>query len=526
MCSQSIALLFAGLFLFIASVLCSAETGAVRVLYVNNEIGNDLYDGLASEIAKGTSGKGPFASLQKAFSSVAMSDQICVANTGKPYPGGNLLTKAGGTAECPMVIDGHGAVISGLGIVPAKNWKNLQNDIYETDFWPMSNYLKGYGGINHWIGSPQIWWLDGKPAPNCKSEAELKETPCGFFWNKKIKKLWIHLPDGKTIDKVEVKIPVYGTAIDITRDFVVVKNFHSIFSWNDGFDAHGAGKNIVFKNCIATDNCGQGFSCHDTTSVLYEDCLAERCASSGSCDVNFCTTIYRRCVFVNNTFEVGVYATEHSQHLYESCLILGNMPFEQIWQRDFSKMNFINCVISGAQNNTNGAVLLEKGALFFLQCTFANLPSICKIGCEGSLQMKNCIVIGCKNFIFSISSSDFSPIKFCSDYNVYWNSSGIVFNGNQFNSGNWREFVTVTTNDAHSLWIDPQLDGLLKVELPAFSPLHKMGQLYGAPVRIGAQLPWLVLELYSQTRSQYPLSDGTFQGKPCVVAPSHGKVSK
>lgn len=127
---KSIFLLFTGLFLLITAYpLDAAETHTTRIFYVNNETGNDLHDGLSAECVKEISGKGPFASIKKAFSAVSTSDYISVANTGKPYPGGNSLSRAGGTAERPLVIDGHGAVISGLAVISAKNWKNMQNNL-------------------------------------------------------------------------------------------------------------------------------------------------------------------------------------------------------------------------------------------------------------------------------------------------------------------------------------------------------------------------------------------------------------
>jgi len=497
-----------------ADAACRAETNATRVLYVNNETGSDFFDGLSPEPNKEVPGKGPFASLQKAFSSVVTSDQISVANTGKPYPGGNSLSQAGGTAERPMVIDGHGAVISGLDIIPAKSWKKLQNNICETDFWPKSNYLRGYSGINHWIGSPQIWWLDGQPAFNCKSEEELKENPGGFFWNKKIKKLWIHLPVGKTIDKVEVKIPVHGTAININCNFVVVMNFRSIFSWNDGFDAHGSGKNIVFKNCIATDNCGQGFSCHDWSSVLYEDCLAERCASSGSCDVNQCAAIYRRCVLVNNTFEAGVYATEQTSHIYESCLIVGNQPFEQIWALHQAKMNFFNCVIIGNRDGKPGLMRLQNGTVYFEQCTMADAPFFCRIqdASFGLLSVRNCVLTRFSEPFVTLSEKARGRMQF--ENNVYFDTPGIQVGETVYGERQGNESGPDLDFDRESTWRDPQLAGRLKVEFSGDSFLHKAGKRYGQPSRVGAILPSSVWELYEKTRGEIVSPAGVKRAAP------------
>lgn len=499
---------------FAACVLCfflyagfcfGEDIKAERIFYVNNEIGDDLNDGLAPENIPGKTGSGPFASLQKAFSSISTSDCVNVANTLKPYRGGNWVSTAGGTTERPMVIDGHGAVISGLGPVPADKWKKIRDNIYETDFWPMSNYLKGYRETNCWIGVPQIWWLNGKPGKNCVDEEGLLKTEGGFFWNKALKKLWFHAPRGVSIERLDVQIPVHGTAIDVTRDFVVVKNFRSMFSWNDGFDVHGSAKNVVFRNCIATDNCGQGFSCHGTSSALYEDCLAERCASSGSCDVNDCVSVYRRCVFVNNSFEAGVYAAERSQHIYESCLVAGNMPFEQIWQKGFSGMRFINCLIVGAPGNTNGACALGQGSLFFSRCTFANLPFVCRVGSEGSFMAQNCVISDCREFIFSSPLSAFQSSRMLCEGNIYWRSPGMVLDNRLYGAEEFDEYRRAAKGDARSRWASPLLGGFLGAEpLPGSCLI----QTNGPPA--GAILPQCVKELYLATRNRYPLPDGSF----------------
>ena len=498
------------LILLPAAALRAEDPTARRVFYVDNVLGDDGNDGLAREPVAGMPGKGPFASLQKAFSAVATSVCVSVTGTARPYRGGNWVSAAGGTPERPMVIDGNGAVISGLGPVPAEKWEKIRDNINATDFWPMSNYLKGYRETNCWIGVPQIWWLNGKPGKNCVDEEGLLKTEGGFFWNKALKKLWFHVPRGASIEKLDVQIPVYGTAIDVTRDFVVVKNFRSMFSWNDGFDVHGSAKNVVFRNCVATDNCGQGFSCHGTSSVLYEDCLAERCASSGSCDVNDCVSVYRRCVFANNSFEAGVYAAERSQHIYESCLITGNMPFEQIWQRGFSGMRFMNCLILGAPGNTNGACALGQGSLFFSRCTFADPPFVCRAGQEGSFMAQNCVFLGCREFIFSSPASAFQSSRMICEGNVYWRSPGFYLDNKLYGAEEFEEYRRTAKSDARSRWESPLLGGFLGAEpLPGSCLIQTNGPAAGVP-SAGALLPQCVKDLYLATRNRYPLPDGSF----------------
>ncbi|OGV69389.1 MAG: hypothetical protein A2283_22285 [Lentisphaerae bacterium RIFOXYA12_FULL_48_11] len=497
-------------FIFLSSGV-TAEPDSGRVLYVNNITGNDIFDGLKP--APANDGKtGPFATIGKAFASVCTSDRIEISNTGKPYKGGNTLVAAGGTAEKPLVINGNGALISGLDLIPREKWATARNGIVATDFWPMSNMLKSYEPIQHWIGSPQIWWLDGKPAPNCTSEEQLNSTSGGFYWNKPVRQLWVHLPEGKTLDDVVIQVPVHSTAICINTDFVTVKSLRSMFSWNDGFDTHGRGKNIVFQHCIATDNCGQGFSVHDTNIALYEDCLAERNASSGSCDVNECHSVYRRCVFVNNTFEAGVYANENSQHTFENCLITGNQPFEQVWQRHSSRMNFINCIIAGNPRNPKGLVSLEHGTLYFRECTFADAAFVCQLsGMElGSLSIVRSIMTRCTEPFLAIPVAMTNRVKLVN--NVYFAGAGVKFGDRIFGKPDWAEYQKLSGLDLDSRWEDPQLGGELNINMQSDSSVLAQHRK-NSRMSIGAVLPDSVWELYRKTRGDVATPGGIIKAR-------------
>lgn len=496
---------------FLMSFPCCAENEQ-RVLYVNNLLGNDSFDGLSEKVT-GNGRNGPLATIGKAFDIAQASDCIEIANTGRVYAGGNYLKKAGGTPEKPLVVDGHGAVISGLVIIPHEKWQNVKEDIIETDFCPSSNMLRSDSRYTTWPGAPQIWWMDGKTAPNCTSMDELLKTKGGFYWNKAEKKVLVHLPDGKNKEDVKIELPFYDTAIVIYTDYVVVKNLEAVLLKDDGFDTQGAGKNIVFKNCKSVGICDQGFSCHYTSTVTFEDCVARRCSGSGSCDVNYCTTIYRKCVFAGNTFEFGVYASEYSQHLYESCLIIMNEPFEQIWQRGNSSMIFINCVIIGKKGNSQNILKMQNGKVVFMQCTILDASSLAVIPANstGKLEISNCIVGRMEKPFLSIPGGT-SPGCISLEYNVYFGTPGIDFSGILYKEKNWMEFES-KGRDRFSKWLDPELEGNLKALIPGDSQLRTAGKIYGSARCIGAVLPESVWKLYYDSLDEYETPEGLRKGK-------------
>jgi hypothetical protein len=394
-------------------------------IYVNNLIGNDEFSGLSKTVNGNT---GPVKSIQKAFDIVKTSGKIEIINTGIPYLTGNRISK-GGTPEAPLIIEGNGSEINGLGMVDIQEWKLVEKRIYSRPFWPMSNQLRSNKDYNFWIETPKVWWVNNKPGINCKSKTELEATPGGFWWNKAQQSVWFHLPKGTSFESLEIKMPLdrgfgKGTGININGKIknVIIQNLKVKYAYNDGFSAHGDIENVTFRNCISTDNCGQGFSMHGNTKILVTDSYASRNASSGSCDVNNCEVTYRRCVFRNNSFEAGVYTTETVKATYEDCIISNNQPFEQIWQRGLSMMSFKNSIIEGFDSSKPIATI-DKGSLTFDNCTLINGTSVgTGKSHTPSLFINNCLLIDIKDIShqkasFTIHNSETNTRSFINDNN-------------------------------------------------------------------------------------------------------------
>ena len=151
---------------------CMIFAVSAKTVYVDNVKGKDSNPG-TKEL--------PVASVDKGLTLLKVSDCMEVINTGKPYqrsyPGGTGRTLAvgqGGTLEKPMVINGNGAVVTGLSVIPAEKWKK-EGDFYTLFFYPMSNQYKLNKKANYWLDRTRIWWVDGKAAPNCKSLEELQK---------------------------------------------------------------------------------------------------------------------------------------------------------------------------------------------------------------------------------------------------------------------------------------------------------------------------------------------------------------
>lgn len=481
------------------ALMVSGALAYGATVYVDNVKGSDRNDGSKEK---------PVASIEKGLSLLKKSDSMEVINTGRPYQrpypgkqGRGLHIPHGGTFEQPMVISGNGAVLTGLAVIPADKWKEEAPGIYSLPFWPMSNMYKGYKQQDYWLPGTQIWWVDGKAAPNCKSREELGQTPGGFWWDRAAQAVLFKLPEGKKLEDLKVELPAnYG--FYITGDHTIVKDFYFIHSWNDGFDAAGNPRHGVYKNCIAIDNCGQGFSCHDTSDVYYEDCIAIRCASSGSCDVHWCSTRYHRCIFADNTFEAGIYTTDSTTHLYTDCLVAGNEPFEQLWLNNHSAQVYDNCVIIGKDPGKD-ILRLQNGTAAFRNCTFMNARGVVSMDNRsyGTLVMENCLVLNMKDYVVKLN--DAAPARLFFTGNLYGGAPGLLINGQVFNRDNWEAFLKNNLKD-YSEWL---ADGAKADEKGTDV---KLNNRYKRSSRVGAALPSSVWENYEKIKRVRATPDGVF----------------
>lgn len=461
--------------------------------YVDNVKGNDANDG---------SKEHPVASLEKGLVLLKKSDRLEVApNGGKPYrrPYPGVIGKAlrvtgGGTAESPMVVNGNGAVISGLAAIPADCWTATEDGLWCLPFWPMSNQYRHYDKQDYWLPESRIFFLDGQPAKNCLSRTELQTSPGGFWWSRKERKLFFKPPAGKQPADVSVELPA-NSGFYILDDHTRVENFAVILSWNDGFDTNGRPHNVVYRNCAAVDNCGQAFSCHDAGIVYYEDCVAIRCASSGACDVHHSNSSYVRCVFADNVFEGGVAANDCSAHTYSDCLIVGNRPFEQIWQNQNSRMSFDNCVISG-RADSGDLLFLRNGSASFLQCSLLNARCLNRGMPDnyGSLRIENSLIAGMREALIDVPRGMENRIRLAG--NIYCGNRGFRISGKLLAPGE-----PAGTFDTGSQWIRDVPGGRLNSELG--KSIRTPG-VFGTKRSVGAHLPesvWANCEKYRKART-------------------------
>ena len=185
-----------GILAYFAPIAATAAENAPRdIVYVDNKAGSDDFTGRAPK--PGADKAGPFATIMKAITQCQPGARIEIANTGTDYRETVRVTGLKkSSADAPLLIDGHGAYVSGLVSVPTNQWIHLKDDIYyflnkvgeangKPVYGPMPNSnwlapLKHQGWFTE-KEAPEIFFLNGKPGPNAlKLEASRKEKAGGM----------------------------------------------------------------------------------------------------------------------------------------------------------------------------------------------------------------------------------------------------------------------------------------------------------------------------------------------------------
>ncbi|HOJ39038.1 MAG TPA: right-handed parallel beta-helix repeat-containing protein, partial [bacterium] len=101
-------------------------------IYVDNINGKDAYNGFSQEVAPG--GAGPLASIDKALRLAGPGDTVHLVPTGQPYrQTADFYGVKGGQPGKPLVLDGHGATLTGAEECSPEGWKQWRDDVVMRD---------------------------------------------------------------------------------------------------------------------------------------------------------------------------------------------------------------------------------------------------------------------------------------------------------------------------------------------------------------------------------------------------------
>lgn len=272
----------------IAGVVSGSDIQAATY-YVNNQTGSDEYDGLSEKTA--------VATIARAITLSKTSDRIELANTGTAYRESMLFRKLGGTPDRPFLIEGNGAVISGLVSLPAEQWKSTGEGVYllQLDKTP-------YG--NPFLVSA------GKRLPAARNREALKEGE--HFWDRESHRIYLYCAAGKRpVDyKLEATLQVSGLTLT-SASYISCQNLIAEHFTNDGFNIHGDCRGIRLENVVARHNGDDGISIHEAGGLIVQNAYVHG-NFYGIQDVNASRSVYNGVLAEKNQVGVSLVGGYHS----------------------------------------------------------------------------------------------------------------------------------------------------------------------------------------------------------------------
>lgn len=250
--------------------------------YVNNRTGNDANDGLAAERA--------FATFAKATPKLKAGDTLHIA-PGKTYHESIIIYNSG-TAERPVVIEGHGAVLSGLTPIPASDWQAKGEDLY------FLKYESAFGNPQLTRGpvKEQIVNAYRKGPEFLRGGEAIWRQRQGFYFRAEPGKT----PADYDLHGFLVQGPVFHSGVFMDdKNFVTVRNLTCECFANDGFNVHHSSYGLLFRNVTGRYNGDDGFSVHeDVQACVYNGYFHHN--DFGIQDVNASQTSFFDCTVESN----------------------------------------------------------------------------------------------------------------------------------------------------------------------------------------------------------------------------------
>lgn len=250
--------------------------------YVNNQSGSDANDGRAADRA--------FATFAKATPNLKAGDRLHIA-PGKTYHESIVIFNSG-TAEQPVVIEGHGAVLSGLTPISSTDWQSLGNDLY------FLKYENSFGNPQLTRGpvKEQIVNADRKGPEFLRGGEAIWRQGKGFYFRAEQGQT----PADYDLHGFLVQGPVFHSGVFMDdKNFVTVRNLTCECFANDGFNVHHSSHGLLFRNVTGRYNGDDGFSVHeDVQACVYNGHFHHN--DFGIQDVNASQTSFFACTVESN----------------------------------------------------------------------------------------------------------------------------------------------------------------------------------------------------------------------------------
>jgi hypothetical protein len=418
--------------------LFAEQTSNVNDLYVVPVTGDDANDGRAA----------PVRTIVRAIRLAQPGDTVHLA-PGVYYETADLTNKHGLPGK-PITLDGHGAVLDGSEPVTSKEWQQVSPGLYRRQ----KVYKRTDDAI---VGRWFLLW-DGKmqrmqrcskgPSEPLKPVSDLQ--PGEWTYVKSEDAFYLKLSPDQLLDDANIRYPARSSAVvqSIRGSHLTVRNITGTHVYNDGYNVHGAQRNLVFEN-IAAIECGDdGFSAHEDADCRIDGFTSIRNAT-GLCDTGTSQTHYRN-VFISQCDGFDLYFIGQT-HSVENAIIESSaartlwVDGNRLTDGSLCEVSLKNVIIRRMAETDQELRIGKGGRLRAHRCTFLNLNATVTPG--GSVDLRHCFLGGDRKPEVLI----FSNTMWHGDSNVY-DFKTLRVAQTSFYQKTFADFQKLTGSEANSRW--------------------------------------------------------------------------
>ena len=231
-------------------VVAAALTAKAAEYYVDNRLGDDANDGRAADRALRT--------LAAATKRLEAGDVLHLA-PGRKYNETLKLTR-GGSAAAPIVVKGHGAVLTGISAFPKEGWEEKGGGLFFLA-------CQGCWGALR----PRVFLGEDRMiSVVCRHYKDVDETklrPLEAIW--KAEGVWFRAEDRRRPADYDLRGSRMVGAVDnsgvmiLASDYITIEDLTTEGFPNDGYNVHGSCHGLIFRNITGRWNGDDGFSVHE-----------------------------------------------------------------------------------------------------------------------------------------------------------------------------------------------------------------------------------------------------------------------